>query len=70
MVPGVIKLPKHGGPDGQGLAPEVIAELIGIIQNGLFTEEQCQQAIDLCFSASTQQQWNEEYLPLLKQELK
>ena len=70
MVPGTVKIPKHGGPDGQGLPAEVIEELIGIIKNGLFTEEQINQAIELCLSASTQQQWNEEYVPLLVKELK
>jgi hypothetical protein len=70
MVPGIVKIPKHGGPDGQGLAPEVIEELISIIKRGLFTEEQINQAVELCLSASTQQQWNEVYVPLLVKELK
>jgi hypothetical protein len=70
MVPGIVKIPKHGGPDGQGLAPEVIEELISIIKRGLFTEEQINQAVELCLSASTQQQWNEEYVPQLIKELK
>lgn len=70
MVPGIVKIPKHGGPDGQGLAPEVIEELISIIKRGLFTEEQINQAVELCLSASTQQQWNGVYVPLLVKELK
>jgi formylmethanofuran dehydrogenase subunit B len=70
MVPGIVKIPKHGGPDGQGLPYPVIEELIEIIKNGLFTEEQINQAIELCLSASTQKQWNEEYVPLLVKELK
>ena len=70
MVTGTVKIPKHGGPDGQGLPIEVVEELIGIIKNGLFTEEQIQRAIELCLSASTQQQWNEIYIPLLVQNLK
>jgi hypothetical protein len=56
-----IKIPKHGGPDGQGLQEEVIDELIDIINKGLFTEEQQRQAIELCISASTQEQWNNNY---------
>jgi len=56
-----IKIPKHGGPDGQGLPEEVIDELIDIINKGLFTEEQQRQAIELCISASTQEQWNNNY---------
>jgi len=70
MVPGIVKIPKHGGPDGQGLPSAVIDELISIIKNGLFTERQINQAIELCLSASTQQQWNEQYVPLLIKELK
>ena len=69
MVPGIVKLPKHGGPDGQGLPKEVIDELIQIIKQGLFTEDQINQAVQLCLSASTQQQWNEVYLPHLYKEL-
>ena len=56
-----IKIPRHGGPDGQGLPEEVILELIDIINNGLFTEDQQRQAIELCMSASTQAQWNDNY---------
>ena len=56
-----IKVPKHGGPDGQGLPEEVIDELIEIIKLELFTEDQLKQAIELCISASTQDQWNNNY---------
>ena len=70
MVQGVIKIPKHGGPDGQGLPAEVIDELIILIKNEAFTEAQINQAIELCLSASTQQQWNEVYVPLLVDKLK
>jgi hypothetical protein len=70
MVQGIVKIPKHGGPDGQGLPAEVIEELILMIKNGVFTEEQINQAVELCLSASTQQQWNEIYLPLLVDKLK
>ena len=56
-----IKIPKHGGPDGQSLPEEVIDELIEIINQGLFTEDQQRQAIELCMSASTQEQWNNNY---------
>ena len=70
MVSGIIKIPKHGGPDGQGLPAEVIEELLLLIKNGVLTESQINQAIELCLSASTQQQWNEIYLPLLVDKLK
>ena len=70
MVPGTVKIPKHGGPDGQGLELKVIEELISITKRGLFTEQQINQAIELCLSASTQREWNEVYAPLLVKELK
>jgi hypothetical protein len=70
MVQGTVKIPKHGGPDGQGLPAEVIEELLLLIKNGVLTEEQINQAIELCLSASTQQQWNEVYVPLLVDKLK
>jgi hypothetical protein len=70
MVQGTVKIPKHGGPDGQGLPAEVIDELLLLIKNGVLTEEQINQAIELCLSASTQQQWNEVYVPLLVDKLK
>ena len=56
-----IKIPKHGGPDGQGLPEEVIDELIDIVNKELFTEEQQRQAVELCMAASTQEQWNNNY---------
>ena len=65
-----IKIPKHGGPDGQGLPEEVIDELIDIINNGLFTVEQVRQAVELCMSASTQDEWNNNYRPRLLEILK
>ena len=65
MVQRIIKVPKHGGPDGQGLPPEVITELMEIIKNDLFNDEQIKQAFDLCLSASTQEQWNNTYRPQL-----
>lgn len=60
-----IKIPKHGGPDGQGLPEEVIDELIEIINRGLFNEDQIRQAVELCMSASRQDQWNNNYRPRL-----
>jgi hypothetical protein len=70
MVQGLVKIPKHGGPDGQGLPVEVIDELIMLIKNSVFTEQQINQAIELCLSASTQAQWNEIYVPMLVDKLK
>ena len=70
MVQGTVVLPQHTGPDGLGLPIEVIEELIGLIKQGAFTEEQIAQAIHLCMEGSTQEQWNEVYVPLLIERLK
>ena len=70
MVHSLIKIPKHGGPDGQGLPAEVISDLIQIIENNSLSEAQLNQAIELCLSASTQSQWNEVYMPMLIDKLK
>ena len=65
MVQRVIKVPKHGGPDGQGLPAEVVEELMDIIKKDLFNDDQIKQAFDLCISASTQEEWNNIYRPQL-----
>ena len=65
-----IKIPKHGGPDGQGLPEEVIIDLIDIIDKRLLNEDQLKQAIELCMSASTQSEWNDDYRPRLIEILK
>ena len=70
MVQGTIILSKHTGPDGLGLAIEVIEELIDTIKQGLFTEDEIAQAINLCMERSTQSDWNEIYVPLLLEKLK
>ena len=70
MVQGTVTLPTHNGPDGIGLPMEVIEELIGLIKQGTFTEEQIAQAVHLCMESSTQEQWNNIYVPLLVERLK
>lgn len=61
----MIKIPKHGGPDGQGLNEESFVELIKIMQDPELTEQDKSWSLMLCFSASTQAQWNENYRPRL-----
>jgi hypothetical protein len=70
MIEGIVTLSRHPGPDGEGLPLEVIEDLIDVIKNGLLTEAQINQAVDLCMKTSTQDQWNEVYMPLLVQRLK
>ena len=64
MVQG-IKIPKHSGPDGQGLPRNVFDSLITMIQDQTTTASEAKTAIELCLSLSTQAQWNDEYRPEL-----
>ncbi len=65
MVQRKLKIPKHGGPDGQGLPQEVFEELIKIFIDPLVTDEDARQTMELSFGASKQQEWNEVYRPKL-----
>lgn len=56
-----VKIPRHGGPDGQGLPRESFDQLLEIVSNNQIDNNSKKQAIELCLSASTQNQWNEEY---------
>jgi len=61
----VLKIPKHGGPDGQGLPEAAFRELIKMIYDTTVTDSELAEAIKLCFSASTQTEWNEHHRPIL-----
>ncbi len=65
MVQRKLKIPKHGGPDGQGLPQEVFEELMRIFTDPLVTDEDARQTMELSFGASKQQEWNEVYRPKL-----
>lgn len=67
MVQRKLKVPKHGGPDGQGLPAEVFEEFLKIFIDPTVSDNDAQQTMELSFSASKQQEWNEVYrLELLK----
>ena len=61
MVQRILKVPKHGGPDGQGLPREAFDQLLVLISDENTDDTQVKGAIELCLSASTQVQWNDEY---------
>lgn len=61
----VLKIPKHGGPDGEGLPRNAFDKLLELVQDAGTDDEQKKIAIELCLSASTQAQWNDEYKPEL-----
>lgn len=65
MVQRNLKVPKHGGPDGQGLPKEVFDELITIFSDPAVSDDDARQTMELSFSASKQQEWNEVYRPKL-----
>ena len=65
MDQGKLTVPKHGGPDGQGLPVVIFDLLLELLPR--MTSQQQQQAIDLCFSLSTCVEWNDIYRPRLKE---
>jgi hypothetical protein len=65
VVQRLIKIPKHGGPDGVGLPPDVFQSLVKLVSDRTMTDAEATSAIELCLSASTQAEWNETYRPHL-----
>ncbi len=61
MVQRAVKIPKHGGPDGQGLPRVAFDELKVLLRSTDISDAQAKDAIELCLMASTQSQWNDEY---------
>jgi hypothetical protein len=57
----MIDIPKHGGPDGTGLNEETFTKLLDIMKNNTLTDHEKLWSLNLCFSASTQVEWNENY---------
>jgi hypothetical protein len=57
MVQRIIKIPKHGGPDGIGLPRTVFDQLLIMLDDVTIKDAEIKQAIELCLSASTQLEW-------------
>lgn len=67
MVQRSIKIPRHGGPDGQGLPIEAFDKLIEMVMDVGVSDADAKAAIELCLAVSNQQQWNDTYrLELIK----
>jgi hypothetical protein len=66
MVLRQFKIPRHGGPDGQGLPRSVFEELLKIFNDSAVSDQDAESAMLLSFSASTTEEWNEEYRPQLQ----
>lgn len=65
MVLRSFKVPKHGGPDGQGLPQAVFEELLRLFQDSEVSDEDAKAAMLLSFDASTAEEWNNRYRPEL-----
>jgi DNA ligase-1 len=67
---GVKKVPKHSGPDGQGLPWEAFKELARMLAGRELTGHDARDAIELALSASTGAQWNDWYRRILIKDLR
>lgn len=67
---GVKKVPSHGGPDGQGLPWPAFKKLADQLAKRELTGHDARDAIELCLSASTKEQWNDWYRRILIKDLR
>lgn len=67
---GVKKIPSHGGPDGQGLPWPAFKKLADQLAKRELTGHDARDAIELCLSAATKQQWNDWYRRILIKDLR
>lgn len=67
---GVKQVPKHSGPDGQGLPWAAFKELLHLLYTRQLTGLEARGAIELALSASGQDQWNNWYRRILIKDLR
>lgn len=67
---GVKKVPKHSGPDGQGLPWTAFKKLCDLLSTRQLTGDAARDAIELALTASTQSQWNDWYRRILIKDLR
>ena len=67
---GVKKVPKHNGPDGQGLPWVAFKELCELLSTRQLTGDAARDAIELALSVSTKNQWNDWYRRILIKDLR
>ena len=67
---GVKKVPKHSGPDGQGLPWAAFAKLADDLATRKLTGDAAKKAIELCLSVATQAEWNEWYMRILTKDMR
>lgn len=67
---GVKKVPKHSGPDGQGLPWVAFRELLDLLSSRKLTGHDARDAIELALTASKEKQWNDWYRRILIKDLR
>jgi DNA ligase-1 len=67
---GVKQVPKHSGPDGQGLPWAAFVQLAGSLYRRELTGHDARDAIELALTVSTQAQWNDWYRRILIKDLR
>jgi DNA ligase-1 len=67
---GVKKVPKHGGPDGQGLPWAAFRQLADELANRTLTGHDARDAIELCLKTAKQSEWNDWYMRILTKDLR
>ncbi len=67
---GVKKVPSHSGPDGQGLPWEVFEDLADKLAKRELTGHDARDAIELCLTIATKNEWNDWYRRILIKDLR
>lgn len=61
MVQRAIKIPKHSGPDGQGMNDIIFEQLLRLLDSSDVLDEHATKSIELCLSISKRDDWNNVY---------
>jgi len=67
---GVKKIPKHSGPDGQGLPWAAFRALADNLAQRKLTGDAARDAIELCLKTAKQSEWNDWYMRILQKDLR
>lgn len=67
---GVKKIPKHSGPDGQGLPWTAFRVLADNLAQRKLTGDAARDAIELCLKTAKQGEWNDWYMRILQKDLR
>lgn len=70
MVQRNIKIPKHGGPDGEGMNDIIFDILLQLLDLKEVTDSEATKSIELCLAISKQEDWNTIYRPKLLEKIK